>query len=202
MADDKPKDWVDFAAAKAVRFEVALEALGVMGSLRRDGEQLQGVCPLHKASGDKKESFGVHTGKQTFNCFACKKHGKVLDFVMQFKQIGAKEAAVWLMSLVDKREVQEHVQAEAAAGDVGRAAGDGAAVVQEAAPIAATPLPAIEGLTAREAWLVAVIAQGVAWYVAETFKPLSDTGTIATCIVAKVAMAAGIAQVREGGTDV
>jgi hypothetical protein len=48
--DDKPNDWVDFAAAKAVRFEVALEAFGLMGSLRRDGEQLQGVCPLHKAS--------------------------------------------------------------------------------------------------------------------------------------------------------
>ena len=38
--DDKSKDWVDFAKAKAVRFEVALEALGLLGSLRRDGEQL------------------------------------------------------------------------------------------------------------------------------------------------------------------
>ncbi len=199
--DDKPKDWVDFAAAKAVRFEVALEALGLMGSLRRDGEQLQGICPLHKASGDK-ESFGVHTGKQTFNCFACKKHGKVLDFVMQVKQIGAKDAAVWLLSLVDKEEVQERVPAETAAGDGGRVVGSGAAVMQEAAHVEATSLPAIEGLTAREAWLAAVIAQGVAWYLAETFKPLSDTGTIEKCIVAKVAMAAGIGQVREGGNDV
>jgi CHC2 zinc finger len=113
--DDKPKDWVDFAKAKAVRFEVALEALGLMGSLRRDGEQLQGLCPLHKASGDK-ESFGVHIGKQTFNCFACKKHGKVLDFSMQFKGIGAKEAAVWLMSLVDKGEVQTNGEQAAAGG--------------------------------------------------------------------------------------
>jgi len=68
MADDKPKDWVDFAAAKSVRFEVALEVLGLIGSLRRDGEQLQGMCPLHKTSGDK-ESFGVHMGKQTFEGF-------------------------------------------------------------------------------------------------------------------------------------
>jgi DNA primase len=103
--DDKSKDWVDFAKAKAVRFEVALEALGLLGSLRRDREQLQGVCPLHKASGDK-ESFGVHTGKQTFNCFARKKPGKMLDFVMRCKGIGAKEAAVWLMSLVDNGQVR------------------------------------------------------------------------------------------------
>jgi hypothetical protein len=53
MADEKPKDWVDFAKAKAVRFEVVLEALGLMGSLHRDGEQLQRVCPLHKVSGGK-----------------------------------------------------------------------------------------------------------------------------------------------------
>jgi hypothetical protein len=91
--DDKSKDWVDFAKAKAVRFEVALEALGLLGSLRRDGEQLQGVCLLHKASGDKK-SFGVHIGKQTFNCFAGKKHGKMLDFVMRCKGTGHNGSAV------------------------------------------------------------------------------------------------------------
>jgi hypothetical protein len=57
-------------------------------------------------------------------------------------------------------------------------------------------------LTAREVWLVAVIAQGVAWYLAETFKQLSDTGTIEKCIVAKVAMAARVGQVREGNNNV
>jgi hypothetical protein len=65
-----------------VRFEVALEALGVMGSSRRNGEQLQEICPLHKEASSDKESFGVHIGRYTFNCSACKKHGKVLDFVM------------------------------------------------------------------------------------------------------------------------
>jgi hypothetical protein len=74
--------------------------------------------------------------------------------------------------------------------------------VQEAALVATTPLPAIEGLTAREGWLVAVIVQGVAWYLAETFKQLSDTGTIEQCMVAKMAMAAGVEQVRAGGNDV
>jgi hypothetical protein len=104
--------------------------------------------------------------------------------------------------LVDKGEGQERGQAEAAGGDGGRVAGSGAAVVQEATQLEATPLPAIEGLTAREAWLVAVIAQGVAWYLAGTSAPLRDVETIEKCIVAKVAMAAGVEQVRGGGNDV
>jgi hypothetical protein len=145
-------------------------------------------------------------GKYTCDGLACKKHGKVWDFVMQVKGIGTKDSAVWLLSLVDKGEGQERVQVEAAASDGGSVAGNGVAVVQEAAKVETMPLSAIEGLTAREAWLVAVIAQGVAWYLAETFKPLSETGTIEQCMVAKVAMyggkggdRCGIEQAREGG---
>jgi hypothetical protein len=141
MADEKPKDWVDFTAAKAVRFEVALDGLGLTAKMRRDGEQLQGVCPLHNASGEK-ESLGIHLGKQTFNCFACKKHGKVLDFVMQYKQIGAKEAAMWLLSLVDNQGVQESVQVEGSsnsAGKVEQDAGVQASEVQAKPALCATP---------------------------------------------------------------
>ena len=90
--DDQPNDWVDFAKAKAVRFGVALEALGLMGSLRRDGEQWQGVCPLHKASGDK-ESFGVHIGKHTYNCFARKKHGRSCSCTLRIIGLELFEAA-------------------------------------------------------------------------------------------------------------
>jgi CHC2 zinc finger len=184
MAEAKPKDWVDFAAAKAVRFEVVLEALGLLGSLHRDGEQLQGICPLHKASGEKKDSFGVHLGKQTFNCFACKKHGKVMDFVMQVKDTGAKEAAAWLVSLGDNKEVQESVPR----------AVEGNGSAGEAKP-ASSAVHAVEGLTAREVWRSRVIARGVAWYLAETFKPLSsDIEVIENCIVAKVAMVVGMAK--------
>jgi hypothetical protein len=38
----------------------------------------------------------------------------------------------------------------------------------------------------------------MAWYLAETFKPLSDVSTIEKCIVAKVTMAAGM---MEGHQD-
>jgi hypothetical protein len=63
--DDKSKDWVDFAKAKAVRFEVALEALGLLGSLRRDGEQLQGVCPLRtRRPATKRASACIQANKR------------------------------------------------------------------------------------------------------------------------------------------
>jgi len=47
-------------------------------------------------------------------------------------------------------------------------------------------------LTEREDWLVDVIATGVAWYLAETFQPLSDVATVKKCIVARVEMIAGM----------
>jgi hypothetical protein len=164
--DDKSKDWVDFAKAKAVRFEIALEALGLLGSLRRDREQLQGVCPLHKASGDK-ESFGVHTGKQTFNCFARKKPGKMLDFVMRCKGIGAKEAAVWLMSLVDNGQVRTDGQQAAAGGQPAASEVRESVQVERssngAGEIKVAELGVLSAgetlrLTAREEWLLGLMA--------------------------------------------
>jgi prophage DNA circulation protein len=52
--------------------------------------------------------------------------------------------------------------------------------------------PRMEALTEREAWLIDVVATGVAWHLAETFRSLSDVTTIKNCIVAKVEMAAGV----------
>jgi hypothetical protein len=196
--EDKPKDWVDFTAAKAVRFEAALEALGLMGKLRRDGEQLQGICPLHNASGEK-ESFGIHLGKQTFNCFACKKHGKVLDFVMQYREIGAKEAAMWLLSLVDNRGGQESVQVEGfsnGGGEVGHDAGvQGAEVQAKAVLIAEQATVSSNGklqLTKREEWLLGLMAHATAFAFAQLFKPLMDTETVERTIMAMVEVHGGV----------
>jgi hypothetical protein len=187
--DDKPKDWGDFAAAKAVRFEVALEALGV--TLRRDGEQLQGVCPLHTSTSGK-ETLGVHLGKQTFNCFACKKHGKVLDFVMQFKQIGAKEAATWLLSLVNNREVQESVQAEGSRNGAGVQLPEVQATTALGAEPAAMSGNGKPQLTERELWLLGLMAHATAFAFARLFEPLRDTETVERTIMAMVEIHGGV----------
>jgi hypothetical protein len=91
--------YVDLNRAKQVPFVDALQELGLLENLRRDGDELKGICPLH---GGEKESFGVHVSRGVFNCFACKKKGNVLDFVMFFKKVNVKEAGQWLIALLER----------------------------------------------------------------------------------------------------
>jgi CHC2 zinc finger len=95
----QPAGYVDLNRAKQVPFVDALQELGLLEALRRGGDELKGICPLH---GGEKESFGVHVGRGVFNCFACKKKGNVLDFVMHFKQVNVKEAGQWLIALLER----------------------------------------------------------------------------------------------------
>ncbi len=183
MAEEKPEGWVDFAAANSVPFGCVVSTLG-LDVKRTSGTQWQGVCPLHEPKGEgRRESFGFNEAKGVFNCFACKKSGDLIRLMTFKKGTGAKEAAQWLMSLVDNGEVQGSVQMEAS--------GNGAGLGEPVAVSEAKPATSAH-LTEREAWLVAVVAQGVAWYLAETFKSLSDVETVEKCIVAKVQIAAGM----------
>jgi hypothetical protein len=96
----RPEGWVDFNRAKKVPFEAVVEAIELSGKLKRYGNEYKGVCPLH---GGNKESFGFNVEKGLFHCFGCKRSGNLLDFV-NHKLFGGrqiKEAAVWLISLVD-----------------------------------------------------------------------------------------------------
>jgi hypothetical protein len=77
----------------------ALQELGLLEKLRREGDELKGLCPIH---GGEKESFGVHVVRGVFNCFACKKKGNVLDFVMFFQHVNVKEAGQWLIALLER----------------------------------------------------------------------------------------------------
>jgi CHC2 zinc finger len=95
----RPAGYVDLQRAKQVPFVDALQELGLLEKLRRDGDELKGICPLH---GGEKESFGVHVVKEFFNCFACKKKGNVLDFVMFFRKVNVKEAGQWLIDLLER----------------------------------------------------------------------------------------------------
>src|SRR3712207_1868764 len=86
-----------FERAKAVGFEVALEALGLLQAMRRTSEeQLQGKCVLPKC-GKSKDTLGVHLGMQSFHCFACHRKGDVIKFVAAYKETSGKEAALWLV---------------------------------------------------------------------------------------------------------
>ena len=113
MADrngTQPAGYVDLNRAKQVPFVDVLHELGLLEALRREGDELKGVCPLH---GGEKESFGVHVARGVFNCFACKKKGNVLDFVMHFKKVNVKEAGQWLIALLERSTDEAETPAEA-----------------------------------------------------------------------------------------
>jgi hypothetical protein len=88
----------------------------------------------------------------------------VLDFVMQYKEIGAKEAALWLLSLVDNRGGQESVQVKGSSNGAGQGEQDAGVRIPEVQAKAALGAEhaAVSGngklqLTEREEWLGIVI---------------------------------------------
>ena len=60
--------------------------------------ELTGWCPFGEEHG-KKDSFSMNVEKKTFQCFACKARGSLLDFVAKFRNIDLREAAQWVASM-------------------------------------------------------------------------------------------------------
>lgn len=79
---------------KAICFEKILKRYGLLDNLKRNGDQLSGTCPLHQGEG--KKSFSVNLDKNCFNCFSCKAHGNILDFVSAMENVDLKEAGLLL----------------------------------------------------------------------------------------------------------
>jgi DNA primase len=94
------KGWVDFDKAKAVSFDLVIDAVGLREHLTPSGDELRGVCPIPAHTGSKeKDKFFINVGKGVFTCHQCKKKGNVLDFAMAYHDKPVKEAAAWLISL-------------------------------------------------------------------------------------------------------
>jgi DNA primase len=95
--------WVDFRVVKqAVTMHMILDHYSI-NWLRKSGKEFRGRCPIHHRSGEtpateKKgsASFHVNDGKNAFNCFSCKAHGNVLDFVAAMEQCSVRDAALKL----------------------------------------------------------------------------------------------------------
>ena len=90
------KPYIDFAAIKAqVSITQVLEHYGLLGQMRsiRNGDGLEGPCPINKGSSD--DNFKVSVSKNCWNCFGndCKCGGNVLDFVAKMEKVDAHEAA-------------------------------------------------------------------------------------------------------------
>lgn len=91
---EETKQWVDFRAVKdVVTMQMALDHYGIHW-LRASGQELRGKCPIHQGEGDR--TFHVNTHKNAFNCFSCKAHGNVLDFVAAMERCTVRDAALKL----------------------------------------------------------------------------------------------------------
>lgn len=91
--------WLDFKAIKEKSdARVVLSHFGLLEHLEERGAELLGWCPFGEEHG-KKDSFSMNVEKKTFQCFACKARGSLLDFVAKFRNIDLREAAQWVASM-------------------------------------------------------------------------------------------------------
>jgi DNA primase len=92
MADQ----WVDFGALKQqVSMTEILEHYGLLDKLKpqKGGDELVGLCPFHQ---EKRRSFHVSVLKNAWQCFGCKRHGNILDFVAHKEGVDVRQAALMI----------------------------------------------------------------------------------------------------------
>lgn len=93
-------EWLDFKAIKAqAEVRPVLQHFGILEHLEQRGAELVGWCPLGREHG-KADSFAFNTEKRSFQCFACKARGSVLDFVAKYQGITLRAAAQRLMTIL------------------------------------------------------------------------------------------------------
>ena len=93
-------EWVDFNELKQrVSITDVLNHYGLLDSLtpRKGGEELVGLCPFHE---ERRKSFGANTVKNNFQCFSCKAHGNVIDFVRHKEELGEGRGATRTAALL------------------------------------------------------------------------------------------------------
>lgn len=94
-------NWLDFEAIKAsATAEGVLAHYRLLDRLTRAGDELTGWCPLGTKQHGKKDSFAFNVAKKTFQCFACKQRGSVLDFVAKYQGLHLRESAEALHAIM------------------------------------------------------------------------------------------------------
>jgi DNA primase len=75
--------------------EQVLQRYGLLAKLRRSGESLSGVCPMHR--GHNPTQFRVNLSRNCWICFGdCHSGGSIIDFVARMERIGIRDAGLLL----------------------------------------------------------------------------------------------------------
>jgi DNA primase len=100
-------EWLDFKEIKArLDARAVLSHLGLLEHLEERGAEWVGWCPFGDEHG-KKDSFAVNIEKKTFQCFACKARGSILDLVAKLRNCNLRGAAQVVLSVMDGGAVGE-----------------------------------------------------------------------------------------------
>ena len=96
MNETNKSRFVSFDQLKrSISMQQVLERYGLLEKLRRSGESLSGVCPLHR--GHNPTQFRVNMVKNCWICFGdCHTGGSIIDFVARMEGITVREAGVLL----------------------------------------------------------------------------------------------------------
>ena len=84
---------IDFAAVRAaITIAAVLQLLGC--SLRGNGSQQRGPCPLHGSTSGTARCFSANLDKNAFHCFKCGRSGNALDLWAAAHQLSPYDAAI------------------------------------------------------------------------------------------------------------
>lgn len=91
-----PKNWVDYKEIKAkVTMQMVLEHYGHWDKMKKSGQNLVSVCPIHQGTNNRQ--FSVNEEKNIWRCFGdCQDGGNVLDFVAKMEDVDIRKAALLL----------------------------------------------------------------------------------------------------------
>ena len=90
--------------------------LGDTYELNKDNDELVGICPLSNEKHGDENSFSFNVKKKTFQCFACKKRGSVIDFIKYMREanggkLNLRESAK-VLSEINKQIMGEEAYAK------------------------------------------------------------------------------------------
>lgn len=127
--------FIGFDALKqTVSMVQILDRYGLTERLRRSGDSLTGVCPIH--AGHNPSQFRVSLSRNCWICFGdCNGGGSIIDFVSRKEAVGIREAALLIQDWFDV-----HPRNGEGAGPNGQERIKQAPQVEPAGPLANPPL--------------------------------------------------------------